>query len=111
MSAASVRAAAPRGDLRLTCRGRLVLLAVFVGVLFAALSVWTVRSAAVSAGPQPEPVRTVVAEAGDTLWDIAVATRPAADPRATIEAILELNGELSGPVSLQVGQRVAVPAA
>jgi hypothetical protein len=94
--------------LRLTHRGRAVMLVVFVAVLFGALSAWNARSAALPSDADSAPVHMVVAEPGETLWDIAVAVRPGADPRATIEEIIDLN-RLSGPVGLDAGERLAVP--
>ncbi len=44
---------------------------------------------------------------GDTLWEIARAADPAADPRDTIDAIAELNG-LAGPIV--PGQQLLIPA-
>lgn len=41
--------------------------------------------------------RTVVVQPGDTLWSIAAAHYPGADPRERVDAIERLNG-LSGPV-------------
>ena len=109
MSAATVHAlATPETELRLTRRGRLVALVGFVALLFALLGVWSAGSAAAPAEGDLEPTRAVVVTPGLTLWEIAADARPAADPRATIEAILDLNG-LSPPAQLQVGQRLAVP--
>jgi nucleoid-associated protein YgaU len=95
-------------QLRLTFRGRAVTLAVFLAVLFASMSVWNARSAAVPDDAARAPASTVVAEPGETLWDIAVEVDPLADPRATIEKIIELNG-LRGPVSIDAGQPIVVP--
>jgi Tfp pilus assembly protein FimV len=50
-----------------------------------------------------------VVRAGDTLWSIAQQVRPEADPRDTVEAILEANPVESG--SLVPGQSLAVPLA
>ena len=47
----------------------------------------------------------VVAE-GDTLWAIAGALAPGADPRPIVDHLVERNGSSS----LQVGQRLVIPA-
>jgi len=107
MTAASVPAA-PSPELRLTRRGRLLALTAFVVLLLGMLGIWSAGSVAVPPGSEPARTRPVVVTPGQTLWEIAAVAQPAADPRATIEQILELNG-LSAPVELQVGQRVAVP--
>lgn len=45
---------------------------------------------------------------GDTLWSIASATAPGADPRATVEVLRTLNG-LGADHVLQVGEVLQVP--
>jgi LysM repeat protein len=52
-------------------------------------------------------VSRVVVRPGETLWAIAAQADPAADPRAVIPEIIDLNS-LSG-TSLQVGQVLLVP--
>jgi Tfp pilus assembly protein FimV len=59
--------------------------------------------------PDPPPQRVVVVRAGDTLWSIATRVRPDADPRDTVEAILQSNPVDAG--SLVPGQSLAVPLA
>jgi nucleoid-associated protein YgaU len=51
---------------------------------------------------------TVTVEAGDTLWDLAIARYPDADTRQKVFEIEELNG-LRGP-TIVVGQRLRMPA-
>ena len=87
---ATVVVPARRAGVRLTRRGRLVLLALllvlagFVGVLVAA----STGEAAAPAGP----ATTVVVRPGDTLWSIAARYAPSGDAFATIEEIRRLNG-------------------
>jgi LysM repeat protein len=45
----------------------------------------------------------------DTLWSIAQATAPGADPRATVEVLRALNG-LADDHVLQVGEVLQIPA-
>ncbi len=54
-----------------------------------------------------EPVAQVVhvVQPGDTVWAVARAVDPAADPRRTVDRILEARGD--GP--LQVGERIVLP--
>jgi Tfp pilus assembly protein FimV len=75
-------------------------------VLLSPLAAGAVRRAE---APTPRPQRIVVVRAGDTLWSIAQQVRPEADPRDTVEAILEANPVESG--SLVPGQSLAVPLA
>ncbi|MDH4159073.1 MAG: LysM peptidoglycan-binding domain-containing protein [Actinomycetota bacterium] len=107
------RRSAP-GPARLTRRGRLVLVAALVAVLVAVLAVasaWTAGSAragdAGSAGVAPVAVTWVV-QPGETMWQVAEAVVPTADPRETIARIVELNG--LPDASVTVGQTLLVPA-
>jgi LysM repeat protein len=97
----------PAGPVRLTRRGRLVLLIGFVAVVFALLSVFGGQSAATSEVGEPVPTRTVQVSQGDTLWNIAATVAEPGQVRAMIHQIQELNA-LSG-AGLEVGQQIAVP--
>jgi hypothetical protein len=46
-----------------------------------------------------------VVQPGDTLWSIAAELAPDADPRATVDRLVDANGD--GP--LEVGQRLVLP--
>jgi hypothetical protein len=77
--------------LRLTRRGRAVVLTFFVltaslasGVLF--------TTASRADNPPTGPAPTVVVERYDTLWAIATRTAPDRDPYSTIAEIRVLNG-------------------
>jgi hypothetical protein len=95
-----------RPGVRLTRRGRIVLLALMValtglvGVLLAA----STGEAAAPAGP----AGTVVVQPGDTLWSITARYAPGPDPFGTIERIRQLNG-MDG-YTLHAGQRLVLPA-
>jgi hypothetical protein len=99
--------ARPRSSVRLTRRGRavvvlLALLAVLaVGVVVASGSVATGEAGT------PEPTRVVLVGPGDTLWGIASAVADDGDVRAMIDRIEDLNALESG--SLESGQRLLVP--
>ena len=100
--------AATAPQLRLTRRGRLLM---FMLLLVAALA------AAVALGPsvvatsepgEPVPVRTVVVQPGETLWDIASRADPTGNVGNLVHRIAELNA-LPSTGDLQIGQEVAVP--
>ena len=95
------------GRLRLTRRGRIVVVALFVVLCFVAFSLGRTSSQA-STHPGRPATRAVTVEPGETLWQIAKAVEPGADPRDTVDRIRELNGLSSAPV--QAGQRLIVPA-
>lgn len=102
-----VAARPAEAPVRLTRRGRLVLLALLVAVVFAAMSVLGGHSAATGEAGAPVETRTVVVGEGDTLWTIAADVAEPGEVREMIHHIEELNA-LSG-ASLQLGQRLAVP--
>jgi hypothetical protein len=91
--------------LRLTRRGRVVLVVLAAGILLVGLWVTADRGAAAGdRGPAPE---MITVRSHDTLWGIATRTRPRLDPRTAVQQIMDRNG-LSG-VIIQPGQRLAVP--
>jgi Tfp pilus assembly protein FimV len=99
----------PRSTVRLTRRGRVV---VVVAALLVAFAVGVFLTAAGSVATQrpgtPEPTRIVQVGSGDTLWDIAAGLADDGDVRAEMEEIKQLNALDSGV--LQAGQRLVVPA-
>lgn len=99
----------PGAALRLTRRGRLVVVVLAAGLLLTAFSLGRVDSqAAVPTERAPEPVLTqTVVMPGDTLWSIAEELAPDNDPREVVAAIREVN-DLSG--GLVAGQQLLLPA-
>lgn len=95
---------AARG-LRLTRRGRLVILLV-AALAIVALAPWR-AIASQPAGTVPSGWVTVTVAPGDTLWGYAEAAHPGADPRPAIAEIKTANGLDSS--TLQPGQRLIVP--
>lgn len=102
---------AARSRLRLTARGRGVLLALSavplaVGIAFAAIS----GGSAIASGEDVAVAtfETVTVMPGDTLWSIASTVAPTADPRDVIGEISRLNMLRGG--ELQIGQELAIPA-
>jgi LysM repeat protein len=97
-----------RSALRLTRRGRAALLSVLVGAaVVGGLTVGQNPSVASGEAAEPRSYTYVVAEPGDTLWQIARRAAPGVDPRITIGRIRDLNA-LPG-VDIQTGQRIALP--
>jgi hypothetical protein len=97
-----------RPPLRLTRRGRRVVagLSVLIGLGIAAATVAVVGPGEGS-GFRLVGVETVVVHPGDTLWSIARNTAPEEDPRAVVDAIVDLNA-LDG-VGLRPGQVLQLP--
>lgn len=102
------RVATQGSYVRLTRRGQWVALMLLAAMAFSVLSLIGPRSSAVPGNAKLEPVQTVQVQPGQTLWDIARQLAPDQDPRAVVDAIVDLNA-LTDPGSLQVGQRLGVP--
>ena len=100
--------AARRSTVRLTRRGRIVvllaslLLAFAVGVMVAAGSVATGEAGT------PEPTKVITVGSGDTLWAIATDLADDGNVRSMMSKIQSLNAMDSG--TLDAGQRLVVPA-
>ena len=98
----------PPAPLRLTARGRRVVagLSIAIGLSIAAGTVVAIEVERGS-GLQLAGSSTVVVRSGDTLWSIARDVAPEEDPRAVIDAIVELNGLDS--VDLLPGAELRLP--
>jgi len=100
--------------IRLTRRGRVVIAAFLVTVLSAAVLLMTML---VSGGAQAtnhgapragyQGMHQVVVRPGQTLWSIASAAAPTADPRNVVQEIMSANA-LANP-GISVGQLLWVP--
>ncbi|CAB4341894.1 unannotated protein [freshwater metagenome] len=106
---AAVRSTRPsqpaRSGLRLTVRGRrVVALLALLPIVIAFVLIGTRAAQADAAGPTTAVIKV---EAGQSLWDVAVAIAPNEDPRTTIWTIKALNGLTSSEV--QSGQGLIVP--
>jgi hypothetical protein len=105
---AVVPASPTRRRIRLTRRGRLVLLMVASALLLTAFSLGRVSTSAATDGARPSHVRHVVVQPGQSLWDIARQAAPGADPRQTVGRIVDLNGLTDATV--RPGQALVLPS-
>jgi Tfp pilus assembly protein FimV len=107
--AAGSRGAQAPAPLRLTERGRRVVagLSITIGLCIAAGTVVTIELGGADGGLQLAGASTVVVESGDTLWSIARSVAPHEDPRAVVDAIVQLNGLDS--VDLLPGAELRLP--
>jgi hypothetical protein len=101
----------PSAPVRLTRRGRAVVICVVALVLLAGF--WTGArhgARATSEGERGSAVtpESVVVGPHDTLWGIAVRSRPGVDPRVTVQRMIDLNSLPSAVVN--PGQRVYLPS-
>lgn len=95
---------------RLTRRGRAVVVGTLVAVALTAVVVSGTASVATAGADSAVPVATttVTVEQGQSLWEIARAVAPDTDPRTTISRIVERNDLPSAGV-IRAGQRLTVP--
>lgn len=108
-TARPVRARSQHGQVRLTRRGRLVVLAFAFAVVIAA-AVWLAAgSAATREGGGAPAVEVVTVAPGETLWGLAsdVASTTGDDVRSVMEQIQQLNTLDSSMV--YAGQQLRVP--
>jgi len=107
--------AAAATAIRLTGRGRLVVLVALTVVVFALISVgrvWAQADASIGAPAGPASSSAVtdtwVVQPGETLWTVAGAIAPDVDPRETIASIVALNA--LSDTAVVAGQTLLVPA-
>jgi len=117
MSTASLQAPAgsafatttPKVRLRITARGRAVLLTLVAAPLVAgAMAIAMNGGGAVATNESAVPLETVTVAAGQSLWQLAEQVAPSSDPRDFIADVLDLNRLNS--VVVQPGQRLSIPA-
>ncbi len=108
--AVPARPAQRHATVRLTRRGRAVVLMLGLVIALAAGVFLGAGSVATERPGTPEPTRIVTVATGDTLWDIAAEAAAATgedDVRAMVDRIERLNALDSGMVL--AGQRLRVP--
>ena len=97
--------------LRLTRRGRLLVLVTLVAVLFGAFSLGRAATQAAPVGGEPTTpaVTLAIVQPGESLWSLARRIAPDNDPRDVVAQIRRLN-DLSSS-ELQPGQQLVLPVA
>jgi hypothetical protein len=95
-------------NVRLTRRGRTVVLLALVTLLLGAFSLGRVGSQATPRGAQSASLSRTVVQPGESLWAVAKRVAPGHDPRAVIDQLADLNHLESSAV--QAGQLLVVPA-
>lgn len=94
------------GPLRLTRRGRVVIIGAVLGLLFGAFVAFGPSVIATDeAGEQPA---TVTVHPGDTLWEIAGQVKSDGDVRDTVDSIIEMN-DIDDAGDLPIGAELVVP--
>ncbi len=105
--AARPRPAAPRGQVRLTRRGRLVVFVLALAFVLTAALALSARSTATSTDGGDTETRVIHVGAGETLWGIAAELADSGDVRAMVDEIEQLNALDSS--MLMAGQELHVP--
>ncbi|MCA1712213.1 MAG: LysM peptidoglycan-binding domain-containing protein [Actinobacteria bacterium] len=95
--------------LRVTRRGRVVLLVLASLLLFVAVSAGRTGSQAATATETGPSLQQVTVQSGDTLWAVAQRVAPDNDPRDVVAQIQRLNHLHSS--GLRVGQQLLLPTA
>jgi hypothetical protein len=98
---------APPRTVRLTHRGRVVLVLAFLGLALALMIPMGGWATATLTGGSPEPVRIVVVQPGDTLYGLAGDLAKPGHVREMVHRIQELNSLPGGQIT--EGQKLAVP--
>lgn len=91
----------------LTRRGRLLLLALLVLVLFGAFSLGRAASQADPVGQPAPALEQITVQPGDSLWTVARRIAPDNDPREVIAQLRRLNDLPSWQLS--AGQQLLLP--
>lgn len=104
----------PAAPLRLTRRGRLLLIGLpamlIVGALLTVIGFFTTPAmASAGSGLNAPAGQKVTVSGGETLWSLAVELAPERDPRDVVAEIVELNNLTSSVV--QAGEQLFVPIA
>lgn len=95
------------GEIRLTRRGRLVVLLGALLVVLVLSIFWGGGSVASERPGTPEPTLVVTVQPGDTLYGLAATVTTDGDVAAMVERIQSINALDSG--MLAAGQRIKVP--
>jgi len=109
-SVASATSTAPTSHLRITKRGRAVLLALVAIPVVIVAVLLGLNGGGATAGIEgsSRPLESVTVMAGETLWQIAEDVAPSADPRDVVAEITELNQ--LGAADILPGQKLDIPA-
>jgi LysM repeat protein len=107
----SMGQAAPRPAsvrLRMTARGRAVLLTLVAAPLVVAALALSLNAGGATATDSAVALKTVTVSSGESLWQVALTVAPNTDPREVIADIMNLNNLTSADV--QPGQQLDIPA-
>ena len=98
---------AEKPPVHLTRRGRVLLLALLVAVLFGAFSLGRAAPQAASVSSSAPALEQITVQQGESLWTVARRIAPDNDPREVIAQIRRLNDLTTW--QLQAGQQLLLP--
>ena len=99
---------APVPRVRLTRRGKIVILGAALAVIALFVVMFGSSTLASNGAGAPQETTTVTVMPGVTLWEIATEANPNGDIRKTVDEIVRLNSLPNGS-ALQMGSEIAVP--
>jgi hypothetical protein len=99
--------AAMQGSVRLTRRGRLVVVLSVLALLVVGFSMTGHVSSQAASRTGMQHARTMTVQPGESLWALAVRIAPHADPRLVVARIAQIN-HLAG-AEVFAGQQLVVP--
>ena len=97
-----------RSHLRMTARGRAVLLTIIAAPLVAAALFMGLNSGAASGSTSSQPLQKVTVVGGETLWGLANEIAPKSDPRDVIANIMSVNRLTTADI--QPGEQLLIPS-
>ncbi len=97
-----------RAKLRMTKRGRAVLLTIISAPLVVGALLFGLNAGGATATDHSTPLTKITVVGGEDLWGVAKQIAPNADPRDVIAAIENVN-QLSS-ANIQPGQQLSIPA-
>ena len=100
-------AAVQTGHVRLTRRGRLVVVLSVLMLLVVGFSIGGHVSSQAASSAGVQHARTVTVQPGESLWAVAIRIAPHADPRLVVDRIAQIN-HLAG-AEVFAGQQLTVP--
>jgi hypothetical protein len=104
----SIPSASASAPVRLTRRGKVVIVTLAVIAIGILAIMFGPSSTASSDAGAPQETTSVQVLPGHTLWQIAADANPHGDIRKTVDEIIELNS-LPNASALQMGSEIAVP--
>jgi LysM repeat protein len=97
-----------RSHLRMTKRGRAVLLGMVATPLVVAALAFGINAGGATAGSSSTPLAKVTVVSGETLWGVAKQVAPNSDPRDVVADIISVNRLRSADI--YPGEQLSIPA-